>query len=87
MTRRAAVLMATLTMSVAAAGPRRRAGVGRSVASRLQEATGRLNRYVAEQKIAGAVAAVARKGPLGYLANPDSLRQRFNPAVQQAPVD
>jgi len=34
---------------------------------RLREATVLLNRYVAEQKIAGAVAAVARHGKLGYL--------------------
>ena len=34
---------------------------------RLREATGLLNRYVAEQRIAGAVAAVARRGQVGYL--------------------
>jgi CubicO group peptidase (beta-lactamase class C family) len=34
---------------------------------RLREATALLNRYVAEQRIAGAVAAVARRGQLGYL--------------------
>jgi len=32
----------------------------------LREATGLLNRYVAEQRIAGAVAAVARRGQIGY---------------------
>ena len=34
---------------------------------RLREATDLLNRYVAEQRIAGAVAAVARRGRVGYL--------------------
>jgi CubicO group peptidase (beta-lactamase class C family) len=34
---------------------------------RLREATALLNRYVAEQRIAGAVAAVARRGQLAYL--------------------
>ena len=34
---------------------------------RLREATELLNRYVAEQRIAGAVAAVARRGRVGYL--------------------
>ena len=34
---------------------------------RLREATDFLNRYVAEQRIAGAVAAVARRGRVGYL--------------------
>ena len=34
---------------------------------RLREATTLLNRYVAEQRIAGAVAAVARRGQVGYL--------------------
>lgn len=34
---------------------------------RLQEATDLLKRYVAEQRIAGAVAAVARRGRVGYL--------------------
>jgi CubicO group peptidase (beta-lactamase class C family) len=36
-------------------------------AERLREATALLNQYVAERKIAGAVAAVARKGKLAYL--------------------
>jgi CubicO group peptidase (beta-lactamase class C family) len=36
-------------------------------APRLNEATDLLNRYVAEQRIAGAVAAVARHGRVGYL--------------------
>ena len=35
--------------------------------ARLREATALLNRYVAEQRIAGAVAAVARRGQVGYL--------------------
>src|SRR5262245_59045818 len=35
--------------------------------ARLAEATGLLNRYVAERQIAGAVAAVARRGKVGYL--------------------
>lgn len=35
--------------------------------ARLREATELLNRYVAEQRIAGAVAAVARRGQVGYL--------------------
>jgi CubicO group peptidase (beta-lactamase class C family) len=35
--------------------------------AKLREATDLLSRYVAEQKIAGAVAAVARKGKLAYL--------------------
>ena len=34
--------------------------------ARLREATDLLNRYVAEQRIAGAVAAVARRGQIGY---------------------
>src|SRR6266516_7230301 len=34
---------------------------------RLNEATDLLNRYVAEQRIAGAVAGVARHGQVGYL--------------------
>ena len=34
---------------------------------RLREATDLLERYVAEQRIAGAVAAIARRGRLGYL--------------------
>lgn len=36
-------------------------------AARLRDATALLNRYVTEQRIAGAVAAVARRGKLGYL--------------------
>ena len=36
-------------------------------AAGLREATALLNRYVAEQRIAGAVAAVARRGQLAYL--------------------
>ena len=36
-------------------------------AARLREATELLSRYVAEQRIAGAVAAVARRGQLAYL--------------------
>jgi len=35
--------------------------------ARLHEATELLNRYVVEQRIAGAVAAVARRGRIGYL--------------------
>ena len=35
--------------------------------ARLREATDLLNRYVAEQRIAGAVAAVARRGRVAYL--------------------
>ena len=35
--------------------------------ARLSEATALLNRYVSEQRIAGAVAAVARRGQIGYL--------------------
>jgi CubicO group peptidase (beta-lactamase class C family) len=35
-------------------------------AARLREATALLNRYVAERRIAGAVAAVARRGQVGY---------------------
>lgn len=35
--------------------------------ARLREASALLNRYVAEQRIAGAVAAIARRGKLGYL--------------------
>jgi len=35
--------------------------------AKLSEATGLLKRFVAEQKIAGAVAAVARKGKVAYL--------------------
>src|SRR5687768_16732061 len=37
------------------------------VPERLREATELLGRYVTEQKIAGAVAAVARRGKLAYL--------------------
>ena len=36
-------------------------------AAKLQEATDVMNRFVAEKKIAGAVAAVARRGKLAYL--------------------
>ena len=36
-------------------------------AARLREATALLNRYVAERRIAGAVAAVARRGQVRYL--------------------
>jgi CubicO group peptidase (beta-lactamase class C family) len=36
-------------------------------AMRLREATELLNRYVAEERIAGAVAAVARRGRIGYI--------------------
>ena len=36
-------------------------------AAKLQEATDLMNRFVAEKKIAGAVAAVARRGKLAYL--------------------
>jgi CubicO group peptidase (beta-lactamase class C family) len=38
------------------------------IPAKLSEATDLLNRYVAEQKIAGAVAAVSRKGKPAYLA-------------------
>ncbi len=58
-----------LTVAAAAAEPIPRAApeaVGLAPA-RLREATDLLSRFVAERKIAGAVAAVARKGKLAYL--------------------
>src|SRR5687767_10091032 len=65
----AVLFVALLAASAAARQPAPRAdpgGAGLSHA-RLREATELLNRYVAEQRIAGAVAAVARRGRLGYL--------------------
>jgi CubicO group peptidase (beta-lactamase class C family) len=47
--------------------PRARPEAAGLSAARLHGATELLNRYVAEQRIAGAVAAVARRGQVGYL--------------------
>jgi CubicO group peptidase (beta-lactamase class C family) len=61
--------LAALAPAIAADDPLPRAApqaVGMN-AERLREATALLNQYVAERKIAGAVAAVARKGKLAYL--------------------
>lgn len=74
MTGRLGLLTAALTLalyaaSVAATDPLPRA-VPESVGLRtakLAEATSLLNQYVTDRKIAGAVAAVARKGKLAYL--------------------
>ena len=63
------LLVASLGMSTTAHAQLPRAtpeSVGMD-AVRLREATALLNRYVQEQKIAGAVAAVARRGKLVYL--------------------
>jgi CubicO group peptidase (beta-lactamase class C family) len=64
-----AVLFAGALALTAWAGPQtlppRPEAAGLSPA-RLREATDLLNRYVAEQRIAGAVAAVARRGQIGY---------------------
>jgi len=64
------VACATL-LTVTAAARQQTTRVGPSGAglapARLREATELLNRYVAEQRIAGAVAAVARRGQVGYL--------------------
>ena len=67
----AVVLCVTMLLAIRpfAAEPFPRAtpeSVGLS-AAKLQEATDLLNRFVAEKKIAGAVAAVARRGKLVYL--------------------
>lgn len=64
-----ALLAGSLLLATAAEPQAPRASpeaVGLS-ADRLREATALLNRYVQEQQIAGAVAAVARKGRLSYL--------------------
>ena len=45
----------------------RHAGGGRHVIERLQNATAVLRQFVADRKIAGAVAAVARHGKIVYL--------------------
>jgi CubicO group peptidase (beta-lactamase class C family) len=47
--------------------PRARPEAAGLSSARLHEASDLLNRYVAEQRIAGAVAAVARRGQVGYL--------------------
>src|SRR5690349_24643831 len=63
------VVAAVLVVSVGAQQPLPRVNpesAGLSSA-RLNEATDLLNRYVSEHRIAGAVAAVARHGRLGYL--------------------
>ena len=87
-----------LTLVAAAPAPIPRASpeaVGLSPA-RLRDASDLLSRFVTERKIAGAVAAVARKGKhlemvttlmtQSVPANPDSLRQRFKALVQQAVI-
>jgi CubicO group peptidase (beta-lactamase class C family) len=61
--------IATLAVSLAAQDPLPRAtpeSVGLAAAP-LREATGLLRRYVDEHKVAGAVAAVARRGKVAYL--------------------
>src|SRR5688500_16682766 len=65
----AALLLSVVTVSASAQQPAPRAdpeSAGLS-STRLREATALLNRYVAEQRIAGGVAAVARRGRLAYL--------------------
>jgi CubicO group peptidase (beta-lactamase class C family) len=71
--RAAAVLPVVTAVLVASAGaqqtpaPRTNPETVGLSAARLNDATGLLNRYVTEQRIAGAVAGVARHGKLGYL--------------------
>ena len=63
-------IVLTLAGATAAAqqqAPRVRPDAAGLSAERLHEATELLNRYVAEQRIAGAVAGVARRGQIGYL--------------------
>ncbi len=60
----AAILAVSMAAQQAVPVDPERAGLSRV---RLGEATGLLNRYVAERRIAGAVAAVARRGTVGYL--------------------
>ena len=68
-----AVALVASTMVLARAGavarqtPRASPEAAGLSPARLREATDLLNRYVAEQRIAGAVAAVARRGQVGYL--------------------
>jgi CubicO group peptidase (beta-lactamase class C family) len=52
---------------VARQTPRARPDAAGLSAARLRDATDLLNRYVSEQRIAGAVAAVARRGQVAYL--------------------
>ena len=63
-------LFVALVAATAAAqqqAPRVRPDAAGLSPARLREATELLNRYVAEQRIAGAVAGVARRGQIGYL--------------------
>ena len=63
-------LFVALVAATAAAqqqAPRVRPDAAGLSPERLREATELLNRYVAEQRIAGAVAGVARRGRIGYL--------------------
>src|SRR5438270_627954 len=67
----AASLFPLLVLLLSAAGsdplPRAKPETVGLSQDRLEEATALLSRFVAEHKIAGAVAAVARKGRLAYL--------------------
>ena len=65
------IVLLTICMTATAGAwqqtPRARPEAAGLSSERLREATALLNRYVAEQRIAGAVAAVARRGQVGYL--------------------
>ncbi len=69
----AGVALVASTMVLARAGavarqtPRARPEAAGLSAARLRDATDLLNRYVSEHRIAGAVAAVARRGQVAYL--------------------
>src|SRR4051812_836004 len=64
-----ALFSAVMTGAVAGVDslPRSNADAVGLSSAKLSEATGLLKEFVAEQKIAGAVAGVARKGKLAYL--------------------
>src|SRR5262245_46879737 len=69
----AGVVLVASTIAFARAGamahqtPRARPDAAGLSAARLGDATDLLNRYISEHKIAGAVAAVARRGQVAYL--------------------
>ena len=70
MTRSAAILCATIVAAVAGGHPFQPRSTPESVglsSERLAEATKLLEQFVADRKIAGAVAAVARQGQIAYL--------------------
>jgi len=54
-----------VTLTAPPPPPRARAAAAGLSSEHLHEATELLNRYVAERRIAGAVAAVARRGQVG----------------------